>query len=290
MIDDRVPAEWPQAVLDAVRQFRQGDIVDQPPFFYFRSDEHPLWELQLEPADQVDDGSIVDLDPTDRPVYGLITTQTCDLYEEGIRPRQPWFAVAPVYDITSKLTGGQREQIRRGEVGHLVLLTADWLSEGTWVADLRIEVPVEKGWLVGRVPRKGFASLPESKTLAARLATRRGRPALSAALTAHIVLPLRTWLKDKGRKHRDEVESLRLLAADDPAVSVVAGVIVVTAGDGLSDEAKIAWAAFENSVIDAAAAHGVTALPFKYGTYDDFTGREIVASVQLDFDYLSPID
>ena len=290
MIDDRVPAEWPQAVLDAVRQFRQGDIVDQPPFFYFRSDEHPLWELQLEPADQVDDGSIVDLDLTDRPAYGLITTQTCDLYEEGTRPRQPWFAVAPVYDITSKLTGGQREQIRRGEVGHLILLTADWLGEGTWVADLRIEVPVEKGWLVGRERRKGFASLPESKTLAARLATRRGRPALSAALTAQIVLPLRMWLKDRGRKHRDEVESLRLLPADDPAVSVVAGVIVVVAGDGLSDEAKIAWAVFENSLIAAAAAHGVTALPFKYGTYDDFTGREIVASVQLDFDYLSPID
>jgi hypothetical protein len=290
VIDDRVPAEWPQAVLEAVRQFRQGDIVDQPPFFYFRSDEHPLWELQLEPADQVDDGSIVDLDLAERPPYGLITTQTCDLYEEGTKTRQPWFAVAPVYDFTSKLKNGQLEQIRRGEVGHLVLLTADWLGGGTWVADLRIEVPVEKGWLVGRNPRQGFASLTDYKTLAGRLATRRGRPALSAALTAHIVLPLRTWLKDKGRKHRDEVESLRLLAADDPAVSKVAGLIVVAAGDGLSDEAMGAWKAFEASLIDAAAEHGVTALPFKYGTYDDFTGREIVASVQLDFDYLSPID
>jgi len=290
VIDDRVPPEWPQAVLDAVRQFRQGDVVDQPPFFYFRSDQHPLWGLHLEPADDGEDGSIVDLDLAERPPYGLITTQTCDLYEEGKKPRQPWFAVAPVYDFTSNLKSGQREQIRRGEVGHLVLLTADWLGVGTWVADLRIEVPVEKGWLVGRDPRQGFASLTDYKTLAGRLAMRRGRPALSAALTAHIVLPLRTWLKDKGRKHRDEVESLRLLAADDPAVSKVAGLIVVTAGDDLSDEAKIAWTEFENGLIDTASTHGVTALPFRYGTYDDFSGRDIVASVQLDFDHLSPID
>lgn len=290
MIDDRVPAEWPHAVLDAVRQFRQGDIVDQPPFFYFRSDEHPLWELHIEPADAGEDGSIVDLDLAERPPYGLITTQTCDLYEEGKKPRQPWFAVAPVYDFTSKLKSGQLEQIRRGEVGHLVLLTADWLAEGTWVADLRIEVPVEKGWLVGRNPRRSFALLNEYKTLAGRLATRRGRPALSTALTSHIVLPLRTWLKDKGKKYRDEVESLRLLVADDPAVSKVAGLIVVAAGDGLSDEAKMAWTEFENGLIDDAAAHGVVALPFRYGTYDDFSGRDIVVSVQLDFDYLSPID
>ncbi|MGA3058709.1 MAG: hypothetical protein ABSE70_11910 [Candidatus Limnocylindrales bacterium] len=290
MIDDRIPSEWPQVVLDAVRQFRQGDVVEEPPFFYFRSDEHALWNLQFEPDDEARDGSIAELDPADGPPYGLITTQTCDLFEEGTRPRQPWFAVAPVYDITSKVTGGQREQIRRGEVGHLILLTADWLGEGTWVADLRIEVPVEKGWLVGREPRKGFASLPESKTLAARLATRRGRPALSAALTARIVLPLRTWLKDKGRRYRDEVASLRLLTADDPAVSLVGGLIVVVAGDGLTDDAKDAWKAFEDGLIDAAAEHGVTALPFRYGTYDDFTGRDIVASVQLDFDYLSPTD
>ena len=290
MIDDRIHSEWPHAVLDAVRQFRQGDVVDQPPFFYFRSEEYAVWKLQLEPSEDADYGSIVDLDPADRPPYGLITTQTCDLYEEGTRPRQPWFAVAPAYDFTSKLKDGQREQIRRGEVGHLVLLTADWLGDGTWVADLRIEVPVEKGWLVGREPRPGFASLAECKTLAGRLATRRGRPALSAALTSNIVLPLRTWLKDKGRRYRDEVESLRLLAADDPAVSVVGGLIVVAAGAGLSDEAKIAWKAFEDSLIDAAAEHGVTALPFRYGTYDEFTGREVAASVQLDFDYLSPSD
>lgn len=290
MIDDRIPSEWPQVVLDAVRQFRQGDVVDQPPFFYFRSDEHALWNLQLEPEEEARDGSIVELEPSDGPPYGLITTQTCDLYEEGSRPRQPWFAVAPVYDYTSKLKDGQLEQIRRGEVGHLVLLSADWLGAGAWVADLRIEVPLEKGWLVGREPRRGFASLPESKTLAGRLATRRGRPALSAALTEQIVMPLRTWLRDKGRRYRDEVESLRLLAADDPALSVVGGLVIVVAGDGLSEEAKAAWKVFEDGLLDAAATLGVTALPFRYGTYDDFTGRDIEASVRLDFDFLSPID
>lgn len=286
MIDDRLPSPWPQTVLDAVRQFRQGYVVDRPPLFYFRRDEHPLLRVQLEPEEQAPEESLIDLEPSDRPPYGLITTQTCDLYEEG-SPRQPWFAVAPVYDYTPNLKSGQLEQIRRGEFGYLVLLTAEWFGPGVWVGDLRIEVPLEKGWLVGREPRPGFASLAEYKTLAARLATRRGRPALSAPLTEAIVMPLRAWLKDKGRRYRDEAESLRLRVVGDPATSEIGGLVVVAAGDGLSDEAQAAWSSFEADLIDTAAKHGITALEFLYGTYDDLTGRDIEASVRLDFDYLS---
>jgi hypothetical protein len=285
VIDDLLPSQWPQPVLDAVRQFRQGNIVDRPPFFYLRRNKHPLWMVQLEPEEPMPEESLVDLEPSDRPPYGLITTQTCDLYEEGDHPRQPWFAVAPVYDYKPKLKSGQLEQIRRGQVGHLVLLTAEWFGQGAWVADLRVEVPLEKGWLVGREPHAAFASQTEYKTLAARLAMRRGRPALSGPLTQQIVMPLRAWLGDKGRWHRDEVESLRLLAAGDPATSLVACLVVVAAGNGLSDEAQAVWRLFEADLIDSAAEHGVTALPFRYGTYDDLTGRETEASVRLDFDY-----
>jgi hypothetical protein len=168
-----------------------------------------------------------------------------------------------------------------------VLLTADWLGPGTWVADLRIEVPLEKGWLVGREPRPGFATLAEYRTLASRLAVRRGRPALSGPLTEQVVRPLRDWLKDKGKQYRNQAESLRLRVVGDPATSQVGGSVVVAAGDGLSEEAQTAWSSFEADLIDAAAKHGVTALEFLYGTLDDLTGRDIEASVRLDFDYLS---
>lgn len=211
MIDNLLPSQWPEDVLEAARRFRQGFVVEKPPFFYARSDAYPIWELSMADEPEAQGEEIVDVDPADRPPWGLITTQTCDLYEEGGRPKQPWFSVAPVYDYRPQLREGQLAQLRRGQMSHLVLLTAAWLPAGAWVADLRIEVPLEKGWLVGRTPLGGFASADEYNTLSIRLATRRGRPALSTAITEHIVKPLRAWLRGAGARHRDEIDSLRLL-------------------------------------------------------------------------------
>jgi len=289
VIDERIPSPWPAEVLEAVRKFRQGDVVDSPPFFYFRSIGHPVWQLALEEEAGDGEGEIVEVDPADGPPFGLVTTQTCDLFEEGVRPRQPWFSVAPIYDYSARLKAGQAEQIRRGEIGHLVLLTADWLPKGTWVADLRIETPIEKGWLVGRDPRPGFSSVDDCKVLAVRLGTRRNRPALSAALIEQVVSPLRSWLKDKGKPYRDEVASLRLLVPGDAATALV-GKVVVVSNDGLSKEAAEVWAEFESGLIDAAALNGVTVEPFRYGTLDQLTARETEASVRLDFDFLSPTE
>lgn len=287
MIDGRLPDPWPDAVLESVRRWRQGYVVETPPFFYQRSEANPVWRLELEADGETREEELVELEHSERSHYGLITTQTCDLLEEG-RPRQPWFAVAPVYDFTNRMQPGQLPQLQKGYISHLVLLSAAWLPSGEWVADLRIEMPIEKGWLVGREPRHGFAELREYERLAARLASRRGRPALSTQLTVSLTRPLRDWLTGPGRASRDSIESLRARVVGDPVVSAQAELLVIVKDEGLPPEIKSAWDEWELARIEAAEPEGVVLFPFRYGTLDDFTARDIETSLRLDFDHLSP--
>lgn len=287
MIDGRLPDPWPGPVLESVRRWRQGYMVETPPFFYQRSEANPVWRMELEADGETREEELIELDPSERSPYGLITTQTCDLFEEG-HPRQPWFAVAPVYDFADRLQPGQLSQLQKGYISHLVFLTAAWLPSGHWVADLRIEMPIEKGWLVGREPRPGFAVLKEYERLAGRLASRRGRPALSTQLTVSLARPLRDWLTGRGRASRDSLESLRVRVVGDPVLSGQAELLVIVKDEGLPPEFESAWRAWELARIESAEQEGVVLFPFRYGTLDDFTARDIETSVRLDFDHLSP--
>lgn len=283
MIDDALPEIWPEEVTAAARRFKQGDLVERPPFFYYRTDAFPVWKARVE--DDSGEG-LVEVEDDRRPRFGLITTQTCDLYEDTDRPRQPWLSIAPAYDYTPHLKPGQDKQIRGGKFRHLVHLTSRRLPDGLWVADLRIEVPVEKGWLVGREPLEGFESVQDRQVLAERLARRRQRHALSAPLIKQMTVPLRDWLKHEGRA-AEETDSLRLRVVGDPTTSRVAQLIVVVRDAGLSSEAKSSWDAFEAELIDNGARNAVTIMPFKYTTLDDLTGRDMESSLRLDFDDLS---
>lgn len=287
MIDERLPDEWPSSIAEAMRHWRQGYVVEDPPFFYYRSDEAPIWRMEFDTDAGPSAESLVELNPSDAFRYGLITTQTCDLVEEG-RPKQPWIAVAPVYDIAESLGPGQLTQLQRGYFGHLILLTAGWLPDGQWVADLRIEMPVEKGWLTSRTPRQGFASQADYDRLASRLASRRGRPALSTALTESLTRPLRDWLHGAGKATRDRLDSLRLRVVGDPLTSTQAELLVISNDEGLAPDLQETWMTFEAERLEAAADDGVILAPFRYGTLDAFSARDVETSIRLDYDHLSP--
>jgi len=247
-----------------------------------------VWQVETDPDPGLPvDEVVVALESGARPPFGLITTQTCDLFEEGTRQKQPWFSVAPVYDITEVLKNGQLAQIDRGEIGHIVHLTGERFANGIWVADLRIEVPVEKGWLVGRDPIGGFAERDEYLVLAARLAKRKGRPAISTEVTKALRKPLLEWLKGAGKPYRSEIHSIRVEAAGDLTTSKSAGLLVVSEADELSEKAKEAWNTWEKAVMDAAAKVGVTVFPSRHGSQDTMTARDVFNSVPIDVDFLS---
>lgn len=180
LISDGVPPsrdEWPKEVLEACTQFAAGDVVANPPFFYFADAAYPVWEATR--AQDPTDGVIIVDASAASPPFGVITSQTCDIGEEASRkPARPWITVAPVFDFS-----GADQNLRAGILNgrgtatlvHLPALEA--VSAGLWAADLRIEFPVEKGFLVGKTPIAGFDDEIGARRLLTRVAELRQRPA-----------------------------------------------------------------------------------------------------------------
>lgn len=176
MIDEGLPSAWPTEVLEALADLKQGALLAHPPLFYAGSPRYGLWDVTRDAGDPNLDEDLIELALDARPDYGLITTQTCDLAEE-CTPNHPWFQVAPVYRLP-EVSDRERQLLEAHRVSHLVLLDPPTLVDGTWVADLRIEIPLEKSWLVGHTTIESFRDEQGYQVLAERLAAKRDRPAL----------------------------------------------------------------------------------------------------------------
>lgn len=196
MIDEALIDPWPAELIEALEGWKQGDVIKEPPFLYAADLSRPLHGLALamaarEAADGYDpvSGDLMACEAEDvasRPPYGIIATQTCDLSERG-RPAQPWFQVAPVYRSSRPADATlPRYQVR---------LDGPEFTSERWVADLRIEVPVEKTALIDRTPIAAFASETGYIAFGARLGHRQARAALADELEAAVVQPLRNRLR-----------------------------------------------------------------------------------------------
>src|SRR6266511_358918 len=182
---DRGLRPWPQELTETLDRFVQGDIVEAPAFTFIGSRGAPLWgegdaeagegdeescSTELSSAHEID---VVELPPSSEQQLSIITTNTCDLCEAG-PPEQPWFQLSPVYTVATEATTLKQ---------YLVQLDPPELPAATWVADLRLEVAVEKTWLLGKTPIKSFRSEEGYLTLGRALGRRRDR----AALADHLV-------------------------------------------------------------------------------------------------------
>jgi hypothetical protein len=183
MIDRGIPPKdaWPNGVLESLAAWEQGDLVANPPFLYFADPAAPIWEATRSYTE--DSPGPEPILPADEylPPYGLVTTQTCDIAEEeSTRPVRPWVQIAPVY----KLTSWKRKKLEGGKGPRYWLLIANMPEDGVWVADFRVEVPVEKGWLARQTRVNGFANEADQRDVGKRLQWLRGRPAFSRELNA----------------------------------------------------------------------------------------------------------
>lgn len=176
----------------------------------------------------------VDLAPEDRPPYGIITTQSCDLSEERPDPRQPWLAVAPVYVVPNDSPLRDRDFVFQ--------LAPPELDRDIWVADLRIEMPLEKGLLVGRAPIEAFPDEAGYIAFANFLARRRGRPALASVFhevlsaTTRRIKGERNTHRTLARRARQNVYKLMLAIEDGTRLEPVAAKLyIVTDGAPSTD-------------------------------------------------------
>jgi hypothetical protein len=187
MLDEGVQSPWPDDVREANAPFKQGDLIEKPPFYYMRANGIRLWGRSDDEAEaSEDDFELVELVPEGAPPYGIITTQTCDLSGEGAEPRLPWFQVAPVYKVDGSAAQSLLFRL------YITRLTAPQFASEVWVADLRIELTFEKGILVGRTPIESFEDERGYIDFAELLGRRRARAALADVLVEVVSQGIKT--------------------------------------------------------------------------------------------------
>lgn len=309
MIPAQIPADrgaWPAGLLDELRRFRQGDVVGGLPYFYWGNPERAVLGL----TDQfAEDGEGV-IEAADRFDYGLIATQTCDIAEEDSeRPSQPWIHLCPVYDaerryrrvdtgadapdeqLPTLLPGGDRKLIRTGRSQRYLWLPA--LPDGFWVADLRLLLPVEKGWLAGRAPIPAFETESQRTEVGRRLAWLHDRPAFDGRFVRTVQQPLVRALRTLHRQDGEAFDRLSDQVAEvgvstSQNLRIDTAEIVLLCNQSLDPDLQ-AWAdEWWTSSAEAATEERLTLLPLRVELLDQLSAAEYRRLTRLPLAAVSP--
>jgi hypothetical protein len=250
-IDDLLPDAWPRRITTALDHWHQGDLIESPPLFWAADPREPLLPFTRDNGDSARDWQIFSLAATDRPPYGAVLSQTCDICEP--RPVSPFVDVAPVYDISDSLKPGQDNDIRQHNWNYYVYLTRQPKEEGFYVADLRLSLPLEKGAFAERSPIPGFASQNDLLVFSERVAGRLRRPAYADAVSEFLIIPLERWIRggykqaiNDGSGRFTDVEEVRLRIEGD-RLSPVSVQMVVFEETTLTRDDKAAWRSWRES-------------------------------------------
>lgn len=292
MIDRGLPDVWPPAAIEAVAEFRQGDLVEGPPFLYAANGECPIWALTRGIVEDGGDASVAVLAEEDGPPYGIITTQSCDLTEKASpgrtrTPCRPWFQVAPVSPSDSYSKEQVGLVLKRG-FRYLVPLRPPSL-QGLWLADLRIEIPVEKGWLAGRKPVHGFADLGGYRGFSLRLQELRSRVAAEGGVTDQMIDHLRDFLaRDpaRGKSALEPVSCIMYEAHGQGRSPTMLTLHVFPAENELPGHARELFDEWFDDYAGVCRDEGCALLPPEYGaTVSPLLFSELV---RIDLEYLIP--
>jgi hypothetical protein len=274
-------APWPPDVLQALESFRQGHLIAAPPpFSYYGDPDNPLPPLaggDESPRTAIEDDSrdfdFVELPPFE---FGVITTQTCDIAEEGT-PAQPFVQVAPV--VTLDDSGAAAPQ-------YLAPLDPPDLPEGPYAADLRMEVPIEKTVLVGKRPIEGFPDEEGYLDFARRLGARRERPAVATELVDAVAKTLKRRKSNSAgvkRLMRDEIHSVRLSIDEGTRLEPAIARVHFIGKGSISEQSREKLNSWWQEAYTEAEAAGIKLLPNEYhdGTRMDIDVLERTIKLSL---------
>lgn len=254
--------------------------------FYLADPVLPVWEhtrsAQLEEPDVVLIDGLVD--------RMIVTTQTCDIGEEdAAKPVKPFAQISPVYDASSRR---DLNLLRKGK-GPAYLLYLPEVEDGFFVADFRIELPVEKGWLSQQPITKGFPTEDGQAEVGRRLARLRERPAFSRRFLEHIASPLLDALTALRKTNRPQFDRItehiaQVRALVDSRLNTTTAQLFVV-GDKRIPGDVVEW--FRNwwdDVNPIALAGGITLQTLRIVTWDEMTAREYNVSGELNLARWSP--
>ncbi len=134
--------------------------------------------------------------------------------------------MAPVYRLECDRGVRRRIELERG-FAYLCPITAlDSDDERLWVADLRLLIPVEKGWLVSATTANGFVDESGYERLARQLARLFSRPAYPTSIVRQLLAPLSDLLGEIAERNegRDPIVEVGLALGRsrfDPATAQI---------------------------------------------------------------------
>lgn len=272
-LSDELPdsrESWPQEVLDAAALFACGDVVENPPFFYFADPKYGVLRRTKEYFDSEYVGpELLDAPEIGSP-FGVLTSQTCDVGEIDFDPPvRPFVSIAPVIDATDLLDGGQRKLLRSGRriATFLHLPKLSEVATGFWVADFRIELPVEKSWLVGKRPIKGFDTEAQAKLIPKVLNDIRSRPAWARVINICVEGSLRDSLSQLRQKERatfdlvlEQLEQIGV-RADNMIEPTTAQLAAFTRAAEIAPSVKAWWSEVTEVIARVLEDEGIVTLP-----------------------------
>ena len=281
---------WPEEARGATSGLRQGTLVASPPLAYAASADYPIHAItrRWASSSRASTGVVNVVSAEGRAPWGLIVTQTCDLVEEG-KPKRPWVHISPVYELYAP--AGDRTRILQARgFDYLVPVTALEPAAGAlWVADLRLLVPVEKGWLAGRESREAFSEEAEYERLARQLAHRFARPAFATIVVDRIQRPAHKLFADIIERYegKDPIAEVGLALGRSPLEPVNAQLVFLLDGE-LTPELHAQIFDWWQPVAEQARADGLEVLAPRFVSLDELSAREYRSLYLLDASSLSP--
>lgn len=268
---------WSVDEASALDRWRQGHVLQGVPAVSIgHPHAAPVWSTSQR-AESAGIPLLVESPVSDR--RALVVSQGCDL----VKITFPWATVVPVYNASTTVPASQAGQIRTGQMWHLVHLTAGWAADGLWVADLRLEMPIDKTVLVAAgEPIEGFADETGYARLAERLAAARQRPAVPQPCIDHIVRPLQALMAQRREQGVDPLDGVRevRLQPDDPTTPTVVTLFVLGVTGRTPDVDE--WSTLTDSLIEQAGLHGLVLVGPDVTSLDQMSAADYLTSQPIE--------
>jgi hypothetical protein len=213
-------------------------------------------------------------------VAGLAISQTCDVVATGPGARHATVQVAPVVRVDT-LNPERRLSLERWDVADRALLEPpNW--EGTYVADLRLSVPVSKGVLARHRPVPAFPDEKRMLLLAEHVATKVRRPALHDFLSETVRDEIRQSIKSSKVDSLwwAPVEEVLVTATPDRLKPTHAQLLVVSQGP-LDPAAKQRWHDLNERLANRGKKAGIVMRSPLHNTAVELTADVYRAAVKL---------
>jgi len=273
------PAEWSANAVDALDHWRQGDLLPTLPIFWAATPgvvdeitnvDAPLWE----------EGGLVAIQLEGSVPYGVVTSQTCDIAATGPGHHHPTVQVSPVVAV-NEIDAGTLGNIRRFRMKAHALMTATDLV-GTYVADLRISLPVSKAVLVAGEPMRGFGDEADALRFGQHVADKFGRPALHPYLSDELPSAVNAAIAAAGASSWwQKIEEVRLRVQGDRLEPTAAGLLIV-ARETLEPAEIDVWISVTDDQRASADGHGIKLLLPLIDTADMMSAAVFRDSTRLD--------